>query len=292
MLFANSQKFNQKNSKKTPLGVVFFLSSMFIFFTLYAVPCITFANVNAITSRNWSGYVSSAAGSYSGIGASWIVPKATSTVYSADATWVGISGMGKTDLIQVGTHALTDNTGLNKTETNFTYKAWYEILPSVPVIIPIAIKPGDSITVSILEQSANSWIISFNNVTTNQNYKTSVYYVSSMSSAEWIQEMPFSNSTNAFVPLDNFGTVSFINSWAIVNGNKKTIEQLGGQPISMLNYSNQPLAITSTLGFDGGSFSITRTNAAITSSIVVTQVSKKINVQGVNVMGLSVVAEK
>lgn len=195
--------------------------------------------------------------------------EAKSNVYSADSTWVGIGGIGKPDLIQVGTHAVADvpkvssvnGTVKNGAGVNFTYKAWYEILPSVPVTIPVAIKPGDAITVSIMMQAPNTWLISFQNVTTHKSYKTSVYYASSMSSAEWIQEMPLSSGTNTLVPLDNFGTISFSNAWAIKDGVKLNIQQLGARSVNMLSYANQVLAATSALGADGASFKVARTNA-------------------------------
>lgn len=273
MSFVTSKKDYKNILRNTTLGITIFLSALFVF--LGPLTAMAFVSVDPIVSRNWSGYVSMGMGSYTGIGASWIVPNASSTVYSADATWVGISGMLKPDLIQVGTHALADKKmSLNAPGLDFTYKAWYEILPNSPVIIPVAIKPGDSIVVSIVRQSSDRWLITFNNVTTNQNYETTVHYASSMSSVEWIQEMPLSTGTNVFVPLDNFGTIHFADTWAIVNGSKKTIGQLNGRRITMLDYSNQPLVTTSMLGLDGASFSVARTNIMSTPALTVGQIVK------------------
>ncbi len=242
------------------------------------------SNVSSVSSsnvsRNWAGYTATASGVYSGIGSSWVVPQAKSNVYSADSTWVGIGGMGKPDLIQVGTHAVADGATVNAVNAtnsgvNFTYKAWYEILPSVPVTIPVAIKPGDAITVSITMQTPNTWLISFQNITTNKNYQTSVYYASSMSSAEWIQEAPLSSGTNSVVPLDDFGSVAFNNAWAIKDGVKVNIQQLGARAINMLSYANQVLAATSALGDGGSSFSVVRTSANASPVFAFGKVNKK-----------------
>ncbi|MEI8062165.1 MAG: G1 family glutamic endopeptidase [bacterium] len=213
-------------------------------------------------SSNWAGYTASGNNRYSGVGASWIIPKTTNTDYSSNSTWIGIGGLsGEKNLIQIGTHTMTTATIEGKNTNKITYKAWYEILPSLPVTIPVTIHPGDSVMASIAQESLNQWTISFQNLTTNQGYKTSLYYASSMSSVEWIQESPLITGTNILVPLDNFGKLSFSNAWTINNGVRQNIQQVGARPMNMLNYAGQPLVNTSSLGADGSSFIITRTNA-------------------------------
>ncbi len=221
-------------------------------------------------SRNWSGYSASESGSiYSAVGSSWTVPQATGNGYSADAAWVGIGGITGTDLIQVGTHAIADNvlTSANSSAT-YKYGAWYELLPAAMVPIPVVIKPGDAVTASITQKASNQWLITFKNISTGQNFETIVIYNSLMSSAEWIQEMPLNSATRTFVPLDNFGTINFKNSWAIKNNAIVNIQQVGASPITMLSYSNEVLASTSGLGADGGSFSVARTTASVASPVL------------------------
>ena len=244
---------------------------MFIFAiagcTLFSLsPSVFAANITSInSSTNWSGYIAQNGANYTAINGSWIVPSvAQTTSFVGDATWVGIGGVSASDLIQVGTQALVEN-------DQTVYEAWYEILPADSQVIPLTIKPGDSVHVSLSLQGSgsNEWLISFVDSTTGQSYQNTISYASSLSSAEWIEEMPTVSLGN-FVArdfgLDNFGTISFTNSTATQNGNEYTIAQSGGQAVSMFNASNQVLATPSTLGLDGESFSVTRSTIVSNSS--------------------------
>jgi hypothetical protein len=178
---------------------------------------------------------------------------------SADATWVGIGGVSNNDLIQAGTQDIIQN-------GTSTYIAWYELLPASSVQVPLAVHPNDAVTVSIVQQSSAQWQISFSDITTRQSYQTSVSYASSLSSAEWIEEMP--SDQRELVSLDNFGTVSFSNGFAVQNGSQLSISGSGAQPMTMITENNQALAIPSSLGLDGESFTVTRTSAAASTPAV------------------------
>ncbi len=212
------------------------------------------SSVSNTSSYNWAGYVA-ANGSYTSITGTWIIPQVTSgNSLSADATWVGIGGVGSTDLIQAGT---MNSSGQSQ--------AWFETLPQAISPISLPVKAGDSITVLLDQRSAGVWNISFNDNTTGQNYQTSVNYNSSLSSAEWIEEMPASNF--GFIPLDNFGTVQFTNSSTIQNGQPTTITGANAQMMTMVNAGRENLASPSALGADGGSFTVTRSGASSASSV-------------------------
>jgi hypothetical protein len=60
-------------------------------------------------------------------------------------TWVGIGGMNSHDLIQAGTLTLVV---LGRTR----FEAWMQTLPQFAQTVPVAVAPGDSMTVSIDEQ--------------------------------------------------------------------------------------------------------------------------------------------
>ncbi|MCL5666943.1 MAG: G1 family endopeptidase [Patescibacteria group bacterium] len=212
----------------------------------------------ARTSANWSGYAATG-GTYTGVGSTWVVPQVSKSNYGADAAWVGIGGISGQDIIQAGTQGMIGRTG------NIDYQAWIELLPRSAQPIPLSVNAGDSITVAITRQSGNIWNVSVKNNTSGQNYQTAVNYNSSLSSAEWIQEMP--SSGRSFIPLDNFGTVQFTNGWAIQNGNQVTISQSGAKMINMINQAKQVLASTSSLATDGTDFSVTRSNVAAVSSV-------------------------
>ena len=136
------------------------------------------------TSHNWSGYAATS-GTYTGVTGTWIVPPAgINSAAGVGATWVGIGGVTGQDLIQAGTQDVSAGGGQAEFQT------WIEMLPQASQQVPVAVVPGDSVTVSIDEQGAGTgiWQISINNNTSGQTYQTTVNYTSSESSAEWIQE--------------------------------------------------------------------------------------------------------
>lgn len=140
--------------------------------------------------------------------------------------------------------------------------AFYELLPDAAQDVPgFTVSPGDSISASLAQVSASRWTISISNTTTSASWSTTVTYTSSRSSAEWIEEDP-SYAAGGQVPFDNFGTVNFTGgSVTPASGGTQTIAGAGSSAITMVNSSNQHIAVPSALGSDGASFSITRLNA-------------------------------
>jgi hypothetical protein len=171
---------------------------------------------------------------------------------------VGIGGVNSHDLIQAGTQDVAAGNGQAQ------FQAWIELLPQASRQVPLAVVPGDSVTVSITEQGAGSgvWLIAFKDNTSGQTYQTTVHYTSSQSSAEWVEEAP--SGPNGIIPLDSFGSVSFSGATATQNGQTIDLAQMGAQPITMLNSNGQALAVPSAIGSDGSSFSVARTSAAVT----------------------------
>lgn len=220
-----------------------------------SVPINPVASGDINTSLNWSGYVSTG-GTFTYVTGTWTIPqnKNSSIVPNGDATWVGIGGVQGRDLIQAGTQSITDSTG----QPNF--QAWYELLPQYSQQIPITVNPGDSVTVTIGQQSSILWNISFADNTNSQKYQTTVRYSSSLSSAEWIQEMLSVN--RGLLPLDNFGNVNFTAGYAVKNGVKQSIAQSGAQAVTMVDSLGQILAEPSSLGSNGVSFAVNRTATA------------------------------
>ena len=203
------------------------------------------------TSSNWSGYVANG-GTYTSISGTWIVPQVGTTTTGADATWVGIGGVTGTDLIQAGTQATVSGGSV-------TYEAWTEMLPESSRTVSLAVAAGDSVTVTIAEQTSGSWLITMVNNTTKDSYQRTVQYSSSRSSAEWIQEAP--SSGRGIIPLDDFGSVRFTAGSAVRDGKTFGLSALGAAPVAMINRAGQAIAQPSTLGADGSSFAVTRTSA-------------------------------
>ncbi len=206
-------------------------------------------------SLNWSGYEATG-GTYSGVSGSWTVPHVSGGSSGADATWVGIGGVQSRDLIQAGTEATVMRDG------QVHYDAWIEMLPRAAQTVNLPVNPGDVVTASIARQDGNQWQISLKNTTNGQSFQQTVTYDSSASSAEWIEEAP--TSFHGIVPLDGFGSVQFSAAAAVKNGQSMNAAQAGGQPITMINRSGQPLATPSALGTDGGSFTVSRAAAGST----------------------------
>ncbi len=212
------------------------------------------------TSHNWSGYAATG-GPFTGVNGTWTVPQPTLTgAPGVGATWVGIGGVTGPDLIQAGTQDATP--GGNQAQ----FQVWIEMLPAASQQVPLAVAPGDSVTVSIQEQAEGSgdWQITITNNTSNQSYQTTANYTSSESSAEWIEEAP--SGPGGILPLDNFNSVSFTAAFASQGGgNGVDLNEAGAQAITMLNATNQPLAVPSSIGSDASSFNVVRTSVAATT---------------------------
>jgi peptidase A4-like protein len=204
------------------------------------------------TSSNWSGYVANG-GTYTSVTGTWVVPQVGATTTGADATWVGIGGVTGTDLIQAGTQATVTGDG------TVTYSTWTEILPDFSRTTPLEVTSGDTVTVTITEQSSGMWLIVMVNNTTSESYEKTLRYASSRSSAEWVQEAP--STSRGIVTLDDFGSVRFIAGSAVRDGRSLGLSALSATPVAMINRAGQAIALPSTLGADGSSFVVTRTSA-------------------------------
>ena len=253
------QSFLYRNLNR-PLYVLFAA----LFFPVLLTPSLAFAAAPAPDaprdlstsgfSHNWSGYAVNSANVTSVTG-TWIVPTATATSQelSADASWVGIGGLSTHDLIQAGTQTLFRNGEQSVT-------AWYEILPDTAHTIAFSVSPGDLITttIALLPNTTDQWQITLTDATTGQTYTNTLTYTSSQNSAEWIQEMP--STSSGYVPLDQFGTANFINSYVTANNMVQSISQSGGHSITMIKQDRTPLAQVGALT-NGTDFAVTRTDA-------------------------------
>lgn len=232
------------------------------------VPPISRGSGSSDVSQNWSGY-SAVGGTYTGVTGTWIVPQSQGTTASSygsrgfrnvatGATWVGIGGVQNRDLIQAGTEEISLGSG------QVRYGAWIELLPRASQTIPLAVSPGDSITVSIDRKTGDQWLIAFKDNTTGQTYQRTVTYASSLSSAEWVEEAP--SNGRSVLPLDNFGTIKFSGGSAIVDGKTESLSAAGATPITMVDRYGNPIATPSALNSSGDGFTVTRTNASSSTS--------------------------
>ncbi len=212
-------------------------------------------------SHNWSGYVADDT-AYAGVRGSWVVPEASPADddLSANVVWIGIGGSRASDLIQLGTQALSRNGAT-------TYHAWYETLPDAARELPVAVSPGDAVSASLQEELPNLWHLIFSNDTTGIEYETYVYYVSNNASAEWIVERPFAitDRDEGYLPLSDFGTVSFTDASATTAGGavipfSKLISSQAAEPVLMDRSHSSVQATPSALDGDGFAVSYLETS--------------------------------
>jgi hypothetical protein len=215
---------------------------------------------NQNTSHNWSGYAATG-GSYTAVSGTWAVPQfnGNDQSFGVDASWVGIGGVRSRDLIQAGTQQTISGGGRTQ------YQAWVEMLPQSSRQIPLSVHPGDSISVSITEQSPDNWLVEFTNNTTGKSYQETEQYRSSHSSAEWVEEAP-SGGRGGVLPLSNFGTIEFTGATAVKNDETVNVATSGARAITMIGGNEQALAVPSDIGADGASFSVARTDAPATTA--------------------------
>ena len=213
------------------------------------------------TSSNWSGYAATG-GTFTSVTGTWTVPTVSTATSGADATWVGIGGVESRDLIQAGTQATVSGGDVE-------YVAWIEMLPAASRPVSLAVRPGDSVTVTITQQGPEDWSIAIRNNSTGGRYATTVQYRSTNSSAEWVQEAP--SIGRGTVALDSFGAVRFTAASAVRDGKTQDLSAIGAEAITMINADRQPLATPSVIGDDGASFTVTRTDADPTTGTPGTQ---------------------
>ena len=267
------------------------------------------ADVQTASSANWAGYVvggSSSAIKYKSVSGSWVAPTVKcSSGQSFSSFWVGLggsdasasstsdsgswsdpsamsgsgsaSGSGSdsssaTSLEQAGTEADCNASG------SASYSAWYELVPSAPVKVGMAVHPGDHITSKVTVDGGNV-TIQLNNSTTGGSFeKTLQVSGADVSSAEWIAEAPStcSQGVSDCTPLSlaDFGTAQFSGASATTtDGHTGTISDsdwqtaavtlspsasqqgFGDSQFTSLD-SGSAGATPSSLSSDGSSFSV------------------------------------
>jgi uncharacterized membrane protein YgcG len=175
------------------------------------------SDVQQASSGNWSGYVvggSSSTKSFSTVSGSWVQPTAKCTTgQSYGAFWVGLGGAGQTEALeQAGTEADCTSGG------SASYFAWYELVPSAPVKLDLAVHAGDHMS-SKVRVDGSSVTVAVSDQTTGQSVTRTLQMSDpDTSSAEWIAEAPSACDQTASncqpLNLTDFGTVTFTNASA------------------------------------------------------------------------------
>lgn len=207
-------------------------------------------------SLNWGGYAvaynfSDPQPVITGVSGSWVVPQVqVSENDTFSAIWVGIGGTFGRTLIQAGTEQ--DSIG-----GVISYSAWYELLPSDSVTITgMNISPGDTISTSInlVDSLLNTWSIELEDLSTGQSFSQDFFYSSSRLSAEWVVERPDING--ALSQIANFGSVTFSNCTAMINGQTAAFGYFPSTRDFMYNMKGNRLADVSNYFNTGSSFTV------------------------------------
>jgi hypothetical protein len=236
-------------------------------------------DVSQASSENWSGYVvkssssESSTSSFKSVSGSWVAATAKcsgSTTYSA--FWVGLGGAGHTEALeQAGTEANCSADG------RASYYAWYELVPSAPVRVDLAVHAGDHIATRVTVE-ASTVDVSIVNQTTGQSFSKQLTMRNpDVSSAEWIAEAPSScdgtESSCTPLTLTDFGTAHFSAASATTtSGHTGSISDpdwstyavsltsgaggSGFQGAGLVTSESSGSATPSSLSSDGSSFSV------------------------------------
>ena len=177
------------------------------------------------------------------VSGSWKVPAVTGSGTAYSAVWVGIDGYDSSSVEQLGTESDIVN---GRAE----YSVWYEMYPKGSVdITSMTVSPGDSITASVQYVTSGTYKGEFQLTITdttqkNDSFTTYQSYAQAQrSSAEWVIEAPSSNS--GVLPLANFGSVTFTNASATINGVTGPIDGSGWKNTA-INIASSSATETST----------------------------------------------
>jgi hypothetical protein len=165
-------------------------------------------------SMNWSGYETASFQTgltYTSASGTWTVPFVSFTSgfrVEFSAEWVGIGGFCTDSMCHVADHSLIQlGTEQDVRSDGATqYFAWYELLPHLPKVVPLAISPGDVIIASVqctgkCDKKRQTWTLTMTDSKTGKNFTKIVHYKSQELSADWIEEAP---TGKKILPLADF----------------------------------------------------------------------------------------
>lgn len=180
----------------------------------------------------------------------WVVPVVTGTMNAYSATWLGIDGYDSRTVEQIGTSQ-------DFIDGSAVYYAWYEMYPKFPVrIMSMPVSPGDQMYAEVEYLGQRMFGLTIANQTEETTFTTVQKLNARRTSAEWIEEAPWFGGT---LPLANFGTVSFTDCSATLNGHTGLINDAAWtyDPIAMVNSSGTSIAVPSALSAGGTAFDVT-----------------------------------
>lgn len=184
--------------------------------------------ITTFDDENWAGYVVTG-GPFQSAAGSFNVPEVgTASATSSMDIWVGIDGFAsRSDLIQAGVMVsgspCRGASRLMGAGTSGVYACpWTFVVQggqmSEGPVPDLTVSPGDSISISVRQETNGTWSLEMTDSTTGQSWMGSVAYSGPGGSAEWVVEDPGvpSQGCNAMVdgfvgqcPMPRFSPVNF-----------------------------------------------------------------------------------
>jgi len=203
--------------------------------------------VTQATSVKWAGYAATgAAGTFTSVTASWIVPPVACTADGQmfrSSYAAGLDGDGTATIEQIGTEGDCTNGAQ-------TYSGWFQVSPNAPVFFTNPTKPGDVMTASVTALGGGTFMLTLFDMTQNWTQITEQAAPSAtLGSAEIVTQDPSTNGVPQM--LANFGIVDFLG--AAINNAAITapINQ-----VTMVSAAGNTLAVPSTITGGVGNFAV------------------------------------
>jgi hypothetical protein len=218
---------------------------------------------------NWSGYAATGNTPFNAVKSTFVQPTVTCTVPGAwTLFWVGFDGANNGSTVEQAGTAAQCSPGSNPQPI---YYAWWEMWPTNNIqVMPITVKPGDTIEASVNYTASNaSYSMNVTDKTNKQQSTQVATCAANLScnrqSAEWIVERPTYNGS--YTALANWGTMKLksnqaSNTLTTPRGRSpgkpvfQPISAFNNTPIAMINPSNGTnLASVNALNNNGNLFS-------------------------------------
>jgi hypothetical protein len=215
--------------------------------------------LQAAVTRAWAGYVvRTDAQRFTGVRGSWAEPHVVcDRPGSSVAFWVGLGGasVNSAALEQIGTSADCSERAL------VSHSAWYQLFPAPPVELPLAIRPGDTLSARVAV-SGTTVTLALRNASTGAALSAELRMASpETDSAEWIVEAPSTCfATCRQLPLAGFKRVVFTRTAATAGAHTGTIGSAAwaNERLGMAIRDGETMAAASSLFADGSSFAVIR----------------------------------
>lgn len=209
------------------------------------------ASAATLFSSNWAGYVATQPNTVA-VSGTWNVPAVRWTARATySSVWVGIGGFTTNDLIQAGTES--DFVG-----GRAVYYAWVEALPGDTVLLPLPVWAGNTVTASISYNGWSRWIVTLRNLSSGRSVTRTMFYRSTLSSAEWIEETP--SGATGIEPLARCGSVYLRSARLTAGGRTSGLAARAITRLVLVNSSGAALLLPSALYAWSTAFTVWRTS--------------------------------